>query len=112
MEVGATLPMFEAGYMGNVSNHLYGFGNANYSVPYGYNGFNLISSYTYSKSMDDTSGIRTQSSELFPQDDRCISCEYGPWTSMFAIAWWPRSFTTCPSGRAGCGLRRRRSWMR
>ena len=42
------------------------------------NGFNLISSYTYSKSMDDTSGIRTQSSELFPQDDRCITCEYGP----------------------------------
>jgi hypothetical protein len=114
--------VFEAGYMGNVSKHLYGFRNANYSVPYGYigngaptsisartpypnygviqlvhdigignynafafqvnkrfsNGFNLISSYTYSKSMDDTSGIRTQSSELFPQDDRCISCEYGP----------------------------------
>jgi hypothetical protein len=42
------------------------------------NGFNLISSYTYSKSLDDTSGIRTQSSELFPQDDRCITCEYGP----------------------------------
>ena len=42
------------------------------------NGFNLISSYTYSKSMDDTSGIRTQSSELFPQNDLCISCEYGP----------------------------------
>ena len=114
--------MFEAGYMGNVSRHLYGFQNANYSVPYGYlgngastsiyartpypnygviqlvhdmgignynsfafqvnkrfsNGFNLISSYTYSKSLDDTSGIRTQSSELFAQDDRCIRCEYGP----------------------------------
>jgi Carboxypeptidase regulatory-like domain/TonB dependent receptor len=114
--------MFEAGYMGNVSRHLAGFRNANYSIPYGYigngastsiqartpypnygviqmvhdigvgnynsfafqvnrrfsNGFNLISSYTYSKSMDDTSGIRTQSSQLFPQDDRCISCEYGP----------------------------------
>jgi Carboxypeptidase regulatory-like domain/TonB dependent receptor len=114
--------MFEAGYMGNVSRHLYGFRNANYSIPYGYlgngaptsinsrtpypnygviqlvhdsgignynsfafqvnkrfsNGFNLISSYTYSKSMDDTSGIRTQSSELFPQDDRCLGCEYGP----------------------------------
>jgi hypothetical protein len=114
--------MFEAGYLGNTSKHLYGFQNANYSIPYGYvgngesssiqsrtpypnygviqlvhdrgignynsfafqvnkrfnNGFNLISSYTYSKSMDDTSGIRTQSSQLFPQDDRCISCEYGP----------------------------------
>jgi Carboxypeptidase regulatory-like domain/TonB dependent receptor len=114
--------MFEAGYMGNVSRHLYGFRNANYSVPVGLlgpgapasitartpypnygviqlvhdigvgnynafafqvnkrfsNGFNLISSYTYSKSMDDTSGIRTQSSELFPQNDLCIQCDYGP----------------------------------
>jgi hypothetical protein len=114
--------MFETGYMGNVSRHLYGFRNANYTVPDGLlgntkptsifartpypnygviqlvhdigvgnynaftfqvnkrfsNGFNLISSYTYSKSMDDTSGIRTQSSELFPQNDLCISCEYGP----------------------------------
>jgi Carboxypeptidase regulatory-like domain/TonB dependent receptor len=114
--------MFEAGYMGNVSRHLYGFRNANYSVPVGLlgpgapasitartpypnygviqlvhdigvgnynsfafqvnkrfsNGFNLISSYTYSKSMDDTSGIRTQTSELFPQSDLCIACDYGP----------------------------------
>jgi hypothetical protein len=114
--------VFEAGYLGNVSRRLYGFRNANYSIPYGYigngastsiaartpypnygviqlvhdigvgnynsfafqvnkrfsNGFNLISSYTFAKSMDDTSGIRTQSSQLFPQDDRCISCEYGP----------------------------------
>jgi hypothetical protein len=114
--------VFEAGYMGNVSKHLYGFRNANYSVPDGLlgnttptsiytrtpypnygviqmvhdigignynsfafqvnkrfsNGFNLISSYTYSKSMDDTSGIRSQSSELFPQNDLCIQCDYGP----------------------------------
>ncbi len=114
--------MFEAGYLGNVSKHLYGFRNANYSVPYGLlgngapssifsrtpypnygviqlvhdtgmgnynsfafqvnkrfsNGFNLISSYTFSKSLDDTSGIRTQSSPLFPQNDLCITCEYGP----------------------------------
>jgi hypothetical protein len=134
---------FEAGYMGTKSSHLFGFRNANYSVPYGLlgpagyypagattgtctasdvslcggpksitdrepypnygvvqlvhdigianyeafsfqvnkrfsNGFNLISSYTYSKSLDDTSGIRTQSSQLFPQSDLCISCEYGP----------------------------------
>jgi hypothetical protein len=133
----------EAGYMGTKSSHLFGFRNANYSVPYGLlgpagyypagaktgtctasdvslcggpksitdrtpypnygviqlvhdigvanyeafsfqvnkrlsNGFNLISSYTYSKSLDDTSGIRTQSSQLFPQSDLCITCEYGP----------------------------------
>ena len=118
----------EAGYLGSKSDHLYGFRNANYSVPYGLlgaagynangspksilqrtpypnygviqlvhdqgnanynaltfqankrfsNGFNLISSYTYAKSLDDTSGIRTQSSQLFPQNDLCLSCEYGP----------------------------------
>jgi len=133
----------EAGYMGTKSSHLFGFRNANYSVPYGLlgpagyypagattgtctasdvalcggpksildrtpypnygviqlvhdigignyqaftfqvnkrfsNGFNLISSYTYSKSLDDTSGIRTQSSQLFPQNDLCIRCEWGP----------------------------------
>ncbi len=118
----------EAGYLGSKTDHLYGFRNANFSVPYGLlgaagynangspksilqrtpypnngviqlvhdlgnanynaftfqvnkrfsNGFNIISSYTYSKSLDDTSGIRTQSSELFPQNDLCISCEYGP----------------------------------
>ena len=141
----------EAGYMGTLSGHLYGFRNPNYSIPYGLlgpagyypagvtsstpgttasrgtctatdptlcgapksvldrtpypnygviqlvhdigvarynafsfqvnkrfnNGFNLISSYTYSKSLDDTSGIRTQSSRLFPQNDLCIVCEYG-----------------------------------
>ncbi len=118
----------QAGYLGSKSDHLYGFRNANYSVPFGLlgadgynangspksilqrtpypnygviqlvhdignanynaftfqvnkrfsNGFNLISSYTYAKSLDDTSGIRTQSSQLFPQNDLCISCEYGP----------------------------------
>ncbi|HET6218493.1 MAG TPA: TonB-dependent receptor [Acidobacteriaceae bacterium] len=118
----------QAGYLGSKSDHLYGFRNANYSVPVGLlgaagynangspksiaqrtpypnygviqlvhdlgnanynaftfqvnkrfsNGFNLISSYTYAKSLDDTSGIRTQSSELFPQNDMCLSCEYGP----------------------------------
>ena len=118
----------EAGYLGSKSDHLYGFRNANYSVPYGLlgadgynangspksilqrtpypnygviqlvhdlgnanynaftfqankrfsNGFNLISSYTYAKSLDDTSGIRTQQSPLFPQNDNCLSCEYGP----------------------------------
>jgi hypothetical protein len=40
------------------------------------NGFNLISSYTFSKSLDDTSGIRTQQSALFPQNSDCIACDY------------------------------------
>lgn len=41
-------------------------------------GFNLVSSYTYSKSLDDTSGIRVQSSQLFPQNSLCVPCDYSP----------------------------------
>jgi hypothetical protein len=41
-------------------------------------GFNVIASYTLSKSLDDTSGIRNQGNdELYPQDSQCIACEYG-----------------------------------
>jgi hypothetical protein len=62
--------------------HDIGFGNYNsfaFQVNKRFsNGFNLISSYTYSKSMDDTSGIRTQTSPLFPQNDLCVECDYGP----------------------------------
>jgi hypothetical protein len=119
---------FEAGYLGSVSRHLFGFRNANQTIPYGYigngantsiasrtpypnygviqlvhdigvgdyhslsvkatrrysNGFNLIGSYTFSKSLDDTSGIRTQQSQLFPQDSDCVPCDYGP--SDFDVA--------------------------
>jgi hypothetical protein len=42
-------------------------------------GFDLISSYTFSKSLDDTSGVRVQGNDiLFPQDNRCLPCDYGP----------------------------------
>ncbi len=42
-------------------------------------GFNVIASYTYSKSLDDTSGIRNQGNDnLYPQNSYCIPCEYGP----------------------------------
>jgi hypothetical protein len=41
-------------------------------------GFNVIASYTLSKSLDDTSGIRNQGNDnLYPQDSECIPCEYG-----------------------------------
>jgi hypothetical protein len=41
-------------------------------------GLSLTSSYTYSKSIDDTSGIRTQGYDtLFPQNSDCITCERG-----------------------------------
>ena len=43
------------------------------------NGFNVIASYTFSKSLDDTSGVRSQGNDqLFAQDNRCIACDYGP----------------------------------
>ncbi len=39
-------------------------------------GISVISSYTFSKSIDDTSGIRVQGYDtLFPQNSNCISCE-------------------------------------
>jgi hypothetical protein len=41
-------------------------------------GLSIVSSYTFSKSIDDTSGIRTQGFDtLFPQNSDCIACERG-----------------------------------
>ena len=41
-------------------------------------GVSVISSYTWSKSIDDTSGIRVQGYDvLFPQNSYCIACERG-----------------------------------
>ncbi|MGA2571349.1 MAG: carboxypeptidase-like regulatory domain-containing protein [Terracidiphilus sp.] len=43
------------------------------------NGLNVIASYTLGKSLDETSGVRSQGNdELFPQNNRCLSCDYGP----------------------------------
>ncbi len=42
------------------------------------NGLNVVASYTWSKSLDDTSGIRNQGNDnLYPQNSECIPCEYG-----------------------------------
>lgn len=41
-------------------------------------GLNVIASYTFSKSLDDTSGIRVQQSLLFPQNSLCVPCDYSP----------------------------------
>jgi len=42
-------------------------------------GFSVIASYTYSKSLDDTSGVRNQGNDLLnAQNGLCIPCEYGP----------------------------------
>ncbi len=112
--------VIEAGYLGTVSHHLYGFQDANQAIPFGYigngatspvsarlpylnygviqlvadggnanynslsvkanrrfsQGISVIGSYTYSKSIDDTSGIRVQGFDtLFPQNSDCIRCE-------------------------------------
>ena len=106
----------EAGYLGSLSRHLYGFQDANQPIPgtvgsalsrtpfsnFGviqlvddgangnYNagsvkvtkrfsaGLSLISSYTYAKSIDNTSGIRVQGYDtLFPQNSDCLECERG-----------------------------------
>jgi len=60
----------------------FGFGNYNsfaFKVTKRYsNGVSVIGSYTYSKSLDDSSSIRNAGSQLFPQNDLCIPCEYAP----------------------------------
>jgi hypothetical protein len=41
-------------------------------------GLNVISSYTYAKSIDNTSGIRVQGFDtLYPQNSNCLQCERG-----------------------------------
>ena len=41
-------------------------------------GLSVMASYTWGKSLDDTSGIRNQGNDnLYPQDSECIRCEYG-----------------------------------
>jgi hypothetical protein len=114
-QVGASW-VFEAGYLGSQSHHLYGFQNANEGIPgtvgtaasrlpwqgFGFiqlvadgmnanynslafkvtkrfsQGFSLISSYTFSKSIDNSSGIRVQGYDtLFPQNSYCLQCERG-----------------------------------
>ncbi len=39
-------------------------------------GLTVISSYTYAKSMDDASAIRGQGDTIFPQNSRCLLCDY------------------------------------
>jgi hypothetical protein len=106
--------VLEAGYLGSLSRHLYGFRNVNQAgpgpltnissrVPFpnfgvlsyvndtysgNYNagsvkltrrfsqGVSLITNYTWSKSIDNSSGTRTQGYDiLFPQDSTCLQCE-------------------------------------
>jgi len=41
-------------------------------------GYSLLASYTYERSVDDSSGIRVQGQDtLFPQNSYCLKCEWG-----------------------------------
>ncbi len=40
-------------------------------------GLSVISSYTYGKSLDDGSAVRGQGDNIFPENSRCIRCDYG-----------------------------------
>lgn len=41
-------------------------------------GFSLLTSYTFARSVDDSSGIRVQGQDtLFPQNSYCLKCEWG-----------------------------------
>ena len=58
-------------------NGIYGALSAKVTHRFG-NGVSLIGNYTWSKAIDDTSGIRTQGFDtLFPQNSDCIRCERG-----------------------------------
>jgi len=49
------------------------------------NGISVITSYTWSKAIDNTSGIRSQGYDtLFPQNSYCLQCERG--LSAFNVA--------------------------
>jgi Carboxypeptidase regulatory-like domain len=52
-------------------------------------GLTYLASYTWSKSLDDGSAIRGTSTDILPQDSRCLICDYG--YSSFNI---PNRFVT------------------
>ena len=64
------------------------------------NGLTALVSYTWSKSIDTTSGIRTSDSDsLFSQDGRCMFCDRGFRRSTTAIGWFSPDCRTCLSGK-------------
>jgi hypothetical protein len=78
--VSARLPYLNYGVIQLVADG----GNANYNAFSAKatrrfsQGISVIASYTFSKSIDDTSGIRVQGFDtLFPQNSDCIACERG-----------------------------------
>lgn len=41
------------------------------------NSLTAMAAYTWSKALDNGSAIRGTANDIFPQDDRCLDCEYG-----------------------------------
>ena len=79
--INSRLPYPTFGVISYVSDSLEGHYNA-FSIKatrrYG-DGLGLNTSYTLAKSIDNSSGTRTQGYDtLFPQDSRCLECETGP----------------------------------
>ena len=63
-------------------------------------GFSLLSSYTCSKSMDDSSGIRVQGQDtLFPQNSYCRKCEWALSAFDTRHRFVTSALWDCPSGR-------------
>ena len=79
--IQSRVPYPTFGVISYVSDSLKGHYNA-FSIKathrYG-DGLSLNTSYTLAKSIDNSSGTRTQGFDtLFPQDSRCMECETGP----------------------------------
>ena len=77
------------------------------------NGLNVISSYTWSKSLDDTSGVRNQGNDdLYPQNNRCLLANTAVPHSTLTIGSLARRSTSSRLAQASCYRLRTRAWMR
>ncbi len=78
--VSARLPYLNYGVIQLVAdgaNGVYNAGSVKVTRRFS-QGVSVIGSYTFSRSIDDTSGIRTQGFDtLYPQNSDCIACERG-----------------------------------
>jgi len=63
-------------------------------------GMSVLSNFTWSKSLDDSSGIRTQGYDtLFPQNSYCIACERGLSSFNVPLRWLTSVLYDVPVGK-------------
>jgi hypothetical protein len=63
-------------------------------------GMSILSNFTWSKSIDDSSGIRTQGYDtLFPQNSYCIACERGLSSFNVPLRWITSVLYDLPVGK-------------